>query len=273
MRPGFDSWVRRSPGEGNGYPMQYSCLENSMDRGTGYSQRGHKESDTTEQLTPVCIYKVGFFKNLFFQDKKVRESVKEKSCIPILYQEGWKFRTYLVQVKAGLGTCHWISYTWCSSPSSLVSTVRNHTGHGNKMLCCRNQKNSFISHVNQRTETAYTPLGNRRMRQEGDSESRSVLSDSLWAHGLYSPWNSLGQNTGVVVAFSFSRGSSQPRDRTQVSGIAGRFFTSWATREGHKEIEQQLTKSAIFILDTHVLKKLSLNDGNMYNLKNCLRSC
>ena len=33
------------------------------------------------------------------------------------------------------------------------------------------------------------------------------------------------------VAFPFSRGSSQPRDRTQVSHIAGRFFTSWATRE------------------------------------------
>ena len=33
------------------------------------------------------------------------------------------------------------------------------------------------------------------------------------------------------VAFSFSRGSSQARDRTQVSCIAGGFFTSWATRE------------------------------------------
>ena len=32
------------------------------------------------------------------------------------------------------------------------------------------------------------------------------------------------------VAFPFSRGSSQPRDWTQVSCIAGRFFTSWATR-------------------------------------------
>ena len=32
------------------------------------------------------------------------------------------------------------------------------------------------------------------------------------------------------VAFPFSRGSSQPRDRTQVSHIAGRFFTSRATR-------------------------------------------
>ena len=31
----------------------------------------------------------------------------------------------------------------------------------------------------------------------GKSESRSVMSDSLRPHGLYSPWNSLGQNTGV----------------------------------------------------------------------------
>ena len=36
------------------------------------------------------------------------------------------------------------------------------------------------------------------------------------------------------VAFPFSRGSSQPRDRTQVSHIAGEFFTSWATREAQR---------------------------------------
>ena len=36
------------------------------------------------------------------------------------------------------------------------------------------------------------------------------------------------------VAFPFSRGSSQPRDRTQVSHIAGGFFTSWATREAQE---------------------------------------
>ena len=38
----------RSSGEGNGYSLQYSCLENSMDRGlAGYSPWGLKESDTT----------------------------------------------------------------------------------------------------------------------------------------------------------------------------------------------------------------------------------
>ena len=37
------------------------------------------------------------------------------------------------------------------------------------------------------------------------------------------------------VTISFSRGSSQPRDRTQVSCTAGRFFTNWATREAHSK--------------------------------------
>ena len=36
------------------------------------------------------------------------------------------------------------------------------------------------------------------------------------------------------VAFPFSRGSSQPRYRTQVSRIVGRFFTSWAPREAQE---------------------------------------
>ena len=34
-----------------------------------------------------------------------------------------------------------------------------------------------------------------------ESESHSVMSDSSWPHGLYSPWNSLGQNTGVGSLF------------------------------------------------------------------------
>ena len=38
-----------------------------------------------------------------------------------------------------------------------------------------------------------------------------------------------------LVAISFSRGYSRPRDRTQVSGIAGRRFTCWATREAFPE--------------------------------------
>ena len=36
------------------------------------------------------------------------------------------------------------------------------------------------------------------------------------------------------VAVPFSKGSSQPRDQTQVSRIAGRFFTSWDTKEAQE---------------------------------------
>jgi len=97
------------------------------------------------------------------------------------------------------------------------------------------------------------------------------MSESLQPHGwLYTTWNSLGQNTGVGslfllqgiftsqgsnpgllhcrwilyqlshqesprilewVACPFSRGSSQSRNQTRVSCIAGRVFTSWAVGE------------------------------------------
>ena len=102
------------------------------------------------------------------------------------------------------------------------------------------------------------------------SESHSVVSNSLRPHGLNSPWNFPGQNTRVGslfllqgifpaqrsnpallhcrwilyqlsykgsprilqwVACSFSSGSSQPRNRTRVTCIDGRFFTNWAIRE------------------------------------------
>ena len=99
---------------------------------------------------------------------------------------------------------------------------------------------------------------------------KSKLLSRVWlfvTHGLYSPWNSPGQNTGVGslsllqgnlpnpgiklrspalwqilyqlshqgsprilewVAYPFSSGSSQPRNRTRVSCIAGGLVTNWA---------------------------------------------
>ena len=44
------------------------------------------------------------------------------------------------------------------------------------------------------------------------------------------PWDFPGKNTGVDCHFLL-RGSSQPRNRTRVSCIAGRFFTDWAMKE------------------------------------------
>ena len=50
-------------------------------------------------------------------------------------------------------------------------------------------------------------------------------------HGIFQAW------ILEWVAFPFSRESSWPRDRTQVSRIVGRHFTVWATREANKSSE------------------------------------
>ena len=102
------------------------------------------------------------------------------------------------------------------------------------------------------------------------SESLLIVSDSLQPYGLYSSWNSPDQNTGVGslsllqgtfpskesnpdlphcrralyqlshkgsprtlewVAYPFSSGSTQPRNQTGVSCIAGGFFTDWTIRK------------------------------------------
>ena len=114
------------------------------------------------------------------------------------------------------------------------------------------------------------------------SQRRSVMSNSLWAHGLYSTWNSPGQNTGVGslsllqgvfpaqgsnpgfphyrwihyqlshqgspkilewVAYPFSSGSFWPRNQTRESSIASGFFTNWAIREAQLV---STTKSEVF---------------------------
>ena len=76
---------------------------------------------------------------------------------------------------------------------------------------------------------------------------RKELDDTEWLSTAYRKWKSqlcptlcdpmdytvhwiLHARILERVAFPFSRGSSQPRDQTQVSHVAGRFFTDWATR-------------------------------------------
>ena len=92
-------------------------------------------------------------------------------------------------------------------------------------------------------------------------------SSILWHSGLEVKWSEVAQScltlcdpmdcslTGFSVhgifqarvlewvAISFSRGSSWPRDRTWVSGIVGRCFTLWATREAGKKDWKEVLKS------------------------------
>ena len=67
-------------------------------------------------------------------------------------------------------------------------------------------------------------------KYESESQSCPILCNPVdyTAHGI------LQARILEWVALTLSRGSSKPRDQTQVSYIAGGFFTSWATREGQE---------------------------------------
>ena len=62
------------------------------------------------------------------------------------------------------------------------------------------------------------------------------------------------------VAFPFSRESFQPRDRTQVSHTAGRFFTSWATGEALITL-LELQNYVIYIFNK--ITKITIRDGEI----------
>ena len=65
--------------------------------------------------------------------------------------------------------------------------------------------------------------------------SHSVVSDSVtpWTVAHQAPL-SMGILQARVLEWVVMPSSSQPKGRTQVSCIAGRFFTDWVTRETHK---------------------------------------
>ena len=50
----------------------------------------------------------------------------------------------------------------------------------------------------------------------------------------------------ILEAVPFSRGFSQPRDRTQVSCIAGELFTNWAAREAPEVSSSQWKNKAFY---------------------------
>ena len=141
--------------------------------------------------------------------------------------------------------------------------------------------------------------------KKAESENRSVVSDSLQPHGLYSQWSSPGQNTRVGnysllqgifptqgsnpdllhyrrilcqlshkgnprilewVAYPFSSRSSQPRNQTGVSCIVGGFFTSWAMRKALKQNTYSSRSSRIGKVWEIVIPKSSLGSRDNFNV-------
>ena len=110
----------RSPGEGSGYPLQYSCLENPMDRGAWWAtvHGGHKKSDKTERLTLSCVCVFGFY------------------CPTIIkYTEGRVTAGHVTHAEDGIPTCterysrhreknHWHNDTVCMSARHQLPQYR-----------------------------------------------------------------------------------------------------------------------------------------------------
>ena len=70
--------------------------------------------------------------------------------------------------------------------------------------------------------------------QESKSVKVTQSCPTLCNPMAYTVHGILQARTPEWVAFPFSRGSSQPREGTQVSRTAGGFFTNWATREAQE---------------------------------------
>ena len=88
---------------------------------------------------------------------------------------------------------------------------------------------SAVHGVSESDATEWLNWAEHHMRSPSESASEScsvALCDPM--DYTYSAGDSPGQNTGVGN-FPFSRRSSQPRDQTHISHIAGGFFISWAT--------------------------------------------
>ena len=79
-------------------------------------------------------------------------------------------------------------------------------------------------------------IGSQRVGRD-EQLSCSVVSNSLPPHGLYSPWNSPGQNTRVGC-LSLLQGifPTQGSSRGLLHCWQIFFFTNWANREGHRYI-------------------------------------
>ena len=50
-------WLGRSPGEGHGNPLQYSCLKNPMDRGAWWAAV-HRVTKNQTQLKQLCTHAI-----------------------------------------------------------------------------------------------------------------------------------------------------------------------------------------------------------------------
>ena len=91
-RPGFDSWVGKIPGVGNGNPLQYSCLENSMNRGAWpYTGRGVPTSQTR-----LCMHTQTQVSSFLSTELRVRTKYSTEEICGFCYFWGKKIKLIIL---------------------------------------------------------------------------------------------------------------------------------------------------------------------------------
>ena len=81
----IQSELVRSPGEGNGYALQYACLENSMDRGnwlhpTGSQRVRHNWATNTQQQSSITVTEDGITDSMHVGSGGLRELVTDREA-------------------------------------------------------------------------------------------------------------------------------------------------------------------------------------------------
>ena len=162
-------------GEGNGTPLQYSCLENPMDGGAWWAAvHGVTKSQTRLSDFPFTFH----FHSL--ETAMATHSSVLAWRIPGMGEPGGLRST----------RSHRVRHDW-SDLAAAAAVPQSCTTLGDRMDCS--------------------------------------LPGSLWI---------LQRRILEWVAIPFSRESSRPRDQTQVSWIAGRFFTIWDSGKSYIQIRK-----------------------------------
>ena len=91
----------------------------------------------------------------------------------------------------------------------------------------KRQKQTKKKRIPEKNPKIYCPLTERNKAKVEVAQLCLTFCDF---YGLYSPWNSPGQNSGVS-SLSFLQQIFLIGDQTGVCGIAARFFTNWTIRE------------------------------------------
>ena len=123
---------------------------------------------------------------------KSQHCITTKVCAFIfLWIECLALQKYVPNNQVGVTTDSWspAEISMSFNTSLCLSTVIYCFLSSSKQLC-----QTFTTLYSLPTHTVVSPLP---LQIESESESHSVMSDSLQPHGLYSPWDSPAHNTGV----------------------------------------------------------------------------